>query len=324
MPAAFLPSPVNGIWRLGPVVLDGYALCVVLGVAAAIWATERRYRAAGGRPWLILDLATVVVPVGLLGARLDRVIIDHRLYFGPGRDWVDILRIADGGLGLPGAVIAGLAATLLWCRYRKTGIGPVLGAAAPGLALAQAVGVWGNWFAQNLYGSPSTWPWAVEIAPSHRVPGYQSFGTFQPLFLYESTWDVLVCLLLIYAIRRLALTGDRALALCAGLYAVGRLGTQVLRLGAARRSPPITIAELAVVAVIAGAAAYLLATRARQGPEALAVTPLTRPRRAPRAIRALTSDMEPSLNASRTARGVRPHGVPDQVAGDSQRDELAN
>lgn len=279
MPAAFLPSPVNRLWRLGPLVLHGYPLCVVLGVVAAIWVTERRYRAAGGRAWLIVDLATVVVPAGLLGARLYRVIIDSGLYFGPGRDWVDILRIADGGLGLPGAVLAGLAAAWLWCRRKGAGIGSVLCAATPGLALAQAIGVWGNWFAQTLYGPPSTWPWAVEIAPRHRVPGYQSFGTFQPLFLYESVWDLLVALALVYLIRRLALTGDRALALCAGLYAAGRLGTQLLRLGAAPRATPITFAVLAVLAVLAGSAGYLYATRARRGPEALTGPP-ARPRRA--------------------------------------------
>jgi len=300
MAAAFLPSPVNGLWRLGPVVLDGYAFCVVLGIVVAIWVTERRYRAIGGRQWLILDLATVVVPAALVGARLERVITDSRLYFGHGRDWVDILRFADGGLSLPGAVVAGLAATWLWCRYTRTGIGPVLGAAAPGLALAEAVGVWANWFAQSLYGPPSTWPWAVEIAPSHRVPGYQSLGTFQPLFLYESVWDVLICLLLIYAIRRLALTGDRALVLCAGLYTVGRLGIAELRLGG-RHSTALTLAQLTMLAVIAGAAAYWYVTRARQGPEALMAEPRRRRRWAPGAGPRRADDMEPGLNASRTA-----------------------
>ncbi|HXP22409.1 MAG TPA: prolipoprotein diacylglyceryl transferase family protein [Streptosporangiaceae bacterium] len=329
MAVAFLPSPVDGLWRVGPVVLDGYALCVVLGIAVAIWVAERRYRAVGGRPWLILDLATVVVPAALLGARLERVITNSRLYFGHGRDWVDILRIADGGLGLPGAVVAGLAAAWLWCRYTRTGIGPVLGAAAPGLVLAEAAGVWGNWFAQSLYGPPSSWPWAVEIAPSHRLPGYQSFGTFQPLFLYESVWDVLAWLLLIFMIRWLALTGARALVLCAGLYAVGRLGTQELRLGAARHSAPITLAQLVLLAAIAGAAAYLYATRARQGPEPLMAEPRRHRWWAPGTAPRLADDMEPGPNASRMAGGARPVRRPpdsgaDQAAGGMPRDELAN
>ncbi len=269
MPAAFLPSPAKGLWRLGPFLVHGYALCVVLGVLVAIWVAERRYRAVGGRAGLILDMATVVVPAGLVGARLYRVITAWQLYFGHGRDWVDILRIWDGGLGLPGAVVAGLLAAWHWCRRKGVGIGPVLTAAVPGLAMAQAISVWGSWFGQSLYGPPSIWPWAVEIPPGRRAPGYQSFSTFQPLFLYESIWDLLIALLLIYAIRRLALTGDRALALYAGLYAAGRLGTQSVRLGNPAQLAELRIDQLAVIAVMIGAAAYLFLTRSRRGPEAL-------------------------------------------------------
>jgi prolipoprotein diacylglyceryltransferase len=327
MPAAYIPSPVKGLWRLGPVVLHGYALCVVLGLLIAIWVAERRYRAVGGRAGVIIDLATVVVPVGLLGARLDRLIVDSQLYFGPGRDWVDILRIWDGGLGMPGAVIAGLAGAFLWCRREGVGVGPVLAAAVPGLALAQAVGVWGNWFAQSLYGPPSTWPWAVEISPLHRVPGYQSVGTFQPLFLYESIWDVLVGLLLSYLIRRLILTGDRALALFAGLYAVGWLGTQSLRLGAPVQLAGIRLDQLAVIAMAGLAGGYLYLTRARHGPEALTASPVRRSRRAADASSDPTDDMQPSPNASRTAGEMprdRPAAVlPDEQLADVQPDKLA-
>jgi prolipoprotein diacylglyceryltransferase len=322
MPAAFLPSPPNGLLRIGPLVLHGYALCMVLGVAVAIWVTERRYRAIGGRPWLIVDLATVAVPAGLLGARLYRVVTDFRLYFGSGRDWVDILRIWDGGLGLPGAVLAGLIAAWFWCGRQGAGFGPVLTAAVPGLALSQAIGVWGNWFAQGLYGLPSTWPWAVEISPGHRVPGYQSFGTFQPLFGYESVWDLLVWLLLGYAIARFALTGDRAIALCAGLYAVGRLVTLALRLGPGPHAAPDALVLLAVLGVIGAAIAYLIVTRAKRGPE-----PLLAGRGRAKTWAAGHDDMRPSPNASRTASGSPPYLtaglIISEAVGGPEPDELA-
>jgi prolipoprotein diacylglyceryl transferase len=324
MVAAYLPSPARVLWRLGPLAVHGYALCVVLGIAVAIWVAEHRYRAAGGRAGLIVDLATVVVPAGLIGARLYRVIVDFQLYFGHGRDWVDILRIWDGGLGLPGAAVAGLLAGWHWCRRNGIGLGPVLAAAVPGLALSQAVGVWGSWFAQNLYGSPSTWPWAVAISPAHRAPGYQSFGTFQPLFLYESLWDLLAVLLLIYLIRRLALTGDRALALCSGLYAAGRLGTASARLGGPAQLAELRIDQLAVVGVLIGAAAYLIATRARHGPEVL-TTGSPRPPRGPYGpVRGAAEDMEPSPNAARVASGARRYVPADRPASDPQPDELVS
>ena len=151
--------------------MHGYALCVVLGVLAVLWVAERRYRAVGGRPWAIVDLATVAVPAGLIGARIYRIAVDNTRYFGHGRDWVGIFRVWDGGLGLPGAAIAGVGAAWLWCRYHDLEVGPVLAAAAPGVAIGAGISFIGNWFAQSLYGPPSTVPWAVPISPASRVPG---------------------------------------------------------------------------------------------------------------------------------------------------------
>jgi prolipoprotein diacylglyceryltransferase len=273
VPVAFLPSPSRVLWLLGPVGVNGYAVCVVLGIVAALWVAERRYRAVGGRPGLVLDLASVVVPAGLVGARLYRVFTDYHRYFGAGRDWVNVLRIWEGGLGLPGAVLVGAVAAWAWCRWARVRPGPVLAAAVPGLALAAAIGRCGDWFAQRMYGRPSSLPWAVEISPWDRVFGYQGFATFQPLFLYEALWDLAAAGLLAAALRRYQLTGGRAFALFATLYAAGRLVTQALLIGPAPHIAGIREDQAAMAAVFAAALACLYASRARRGPEPLLAGP---------------------------------------------------
>jgi prolipoprotein diacylglyceryltransferase len=285
VPLAYLPGPASGVWHLGPVAVHGYALCVVLGVLALLGLTEGRYRAVGGRRWAIVDLATAVVPAGLVGARIYRIAVDYQRYFGHGRDWVGVFRIWDGGLGLPGAAIAGVLVAWLWCRYHDLEIRPVLVAAAPGVAVGAAISFLGNLFAQSLYGPPSAVFWAVQIAPANRIAGYQDFGTFQPLFLYEAIWNIAVGLVLIRIIARLNLTGDRALAICVGGYAIGLLGAEPFVLTGPQHHAVLLIKEIAAVAVLAGAIAYFFATRARIGPEPLVVTP----------------GRQPSPNASRTA-----------------------
>lgn len=290
VPLAYLPGPASGAWHLGPVTVHGYALCVVLGVLAVLWLAERRYRAVGGRPWLIVDLATVAVPAGLIGARIYRITVDYQRYFGHGRDWVGIFRVWDGGLGLPGAAIAAVAAAWLWCRYHDLAVGPVLVAAVPGVAIGAAISFAGNLFAQSLYGPPSTVFWAVQIAPANRIAGYQDFGTFQPLFGYEAIWNVAVGVALIKVIARLNLTGDRALALCVAGYAIGLLGAEPFVLTGPQHHAVLLIKELAAIAVLAGAVAYFFATRARIGPEPLAATTGRKIRRS----------RQPNQNASRT------------------------
>lgn len=273
MPLASLPGPVGGIWRLGPVAVHGYAFCVVLGVLAVLWIAERRYRSAGGRRWLIVDIATAAVPAGLVGARLYRIAVDHQRYFGHGHDWVGVARIWDGGLGLPGAAVGGLVAAYFWCRGRQLAFGPILAAAAPAVAIGAAISMLGNWFDQGTYGPPSTVPWAVPIAPGNRIPGYQDFGTFQPLFLYEALWNIVVGIALIYLIRRFSMTGDRAFAGCVAGYAAGLLAVESFVLTGPHGQPGILIKQLAALAVLAAACTYLILTRSRLGPEPLIAQP---------------------------------------------------
>jgi prolipoprotein diacylglyceryl transferase len=230
MPVAYLPSPANSVWHVGAIPVRAYALCMVAGVVAALWLTDRRYRKATGQRGVILDLATVAVPVGLVGARIYSVLADFDLYFGTGRDWTDVLRVWRGGMGVAGAVAAGALAAWVYCRRTGIKVGPVALAAAPALAVAQAISVWGNWFSQTLYGQPSGLPWAVAIAPQHRVAGYQAAAAFQPLFLYQSALDLLIAAGLSYAIHRYTLSGGRAFALYGASWAAAGAAIEVMRL----------------------------------------------------------------------------------------------
>jgi prolipoprotein diacylglyceryl transferase len=265
MPVAFIPSPASSVWQLGAIPVRAYALCMVAGVVAALWLADRRYRKAGGEPGVILNVATVAVPVGIIGARVYSVLADYRLYFGPGRDWVYALRIWDGGMGVAGAVAGGAVAAWVYCRRAGIELGPVARAAAPALAVAQAIAAVGNWFIQDLYGKPSALPWAVAIAPDHRAAGYQAFATFQPLFLYEVLLDLLVAVAVSYAIRRYRLAGDRAFALYAGLYAIVNFCIEAMRIDYSPRLFGLRTNQVAMLVVLVAGWTYFFAARYRRG-----------------------------------------------------------
>jgi prolipoprotein diacylglyceryltransferase len=174
-----------------------------------------------------------------------------------------VFRIWDGGLGMAGLAGAAAAGAWLYCRRHGYAVAPMALAAVPALAVAQAVGTMGNWFNQRMYGSPSGLPWAVAIAPARRASQYESFSTFQPVFLYESLWDLVVAVALIIAIRRWTLTGGRAFALYAALYAAGRFVAEVMRIDSAPRLLGVRVTELAMLVIALSAAGYLYLTRSR-------------------------------------------------------------
>jgi prolipoprotein diacylglyceryl transferase len=264
MPAAFLPSPASSVWHLGPVPLRAFSLCMVAGVLAGLWLTDWRYRRAGGQEGVILAVATVAVPVGLVGARVYSVVSNAHLYFGHGRDWVDVLRFWNGGLGVAGAVAAGALAAWAYCRHAGIELGPLALAAAPALPVGQAIAVWGNWFTQSLYGRPSALPWAVAITPLHRAVGYQTFATFQPIFVYESALYLLVAAAVAYGIHRFHLTGDMAFALYAGLYATARFCAEAQRVDYSPRLLGFRTDEAAMFAILLVAWSYMLVMRGRR------------------------------------------------------------
>jgi prolipoprotein diacylglyceryl transferase len=226
-----IPSPSQGVWEVGPVPIRAYALCIIAGIVLAVWLGERRWVARGGKPGQIGDIAVWAVPFGIVGGRLYHVATDSGKYFGEGRDPVTALYIWQGGLGIWGAIaLGGLGA---WIGARRAGIKflPLADALAPAIVLAQAVGRWGNWFNQELFGKPTDVPWALEIPDESRRPeGYEQYDTFHPTFLYEFFWNVGVAGLVIWADRRFRLGHGRAFALYVAGYCAGRGWIEYLRI----------------------------------------------------------------------------------------------
>ena len=227
---AGIPSPGQGVWHLGPIPIRAYALCIIAGVVVAVWLGERRWVARGGKPGQVGDIALWAVPFGLVGGRLYHVATDWRLYFGEGRDPVAALYVWQGGLGIWGAIALGALGAWIACRRYGVKFAPLADALAPGVVIAQALGRWGNWFNQELYGGPTSLPWGLEIDPAHRVPGYEQYATFHPTFLYESLWDLGTAGLVIWADRRFRLGFGRAFALYVMAYTAGRGWIEALRI----------------------------------------------------------------------------------------------
>jgi len=227
---ASIPSPSQGVWHLGPFPLRGYALSIILGIALAIWIGERRWRARGGDPGTIGDIALWAVPFGIVGGRLYHVITSPQAYFAAGGRPLHALFIWEGGLGIWGAVALGALGAFIGARRAGVSTPAVGDAIAPGIAVAQAVGRWGNWFNQELFGRPTTLPWGLRIDPAHRPAGYEQYSTFHPTFLYESLWMLVTAAVLVWVGRRFAIGHGRLFLLYVMLYCVIRLPMELLRI----------------------------------------------------------------------------------------------
>jgi len=258
-----IPSPSSGVWELGGFPIRGYALCILVGIALAIWIGERRFRARGGPPGTVMDVAVWAVPFGIIGGRLYHVITSPDAYFGEGGNPADVFRIWQGGLGIWGAVVLGGVGAWIGVRRRGIPLPPFGDALAPGLAIAQAVGRWGNWFNQELFGGPTTLPWGLEIDLAHRPTDYLDESTFHPTFLYESLWMVAVAGLVVWADRRWRLGHGQVFALYVGLYCLGRLPIELVRIDPASEILGVRVNVWVSVLVGIGAVVYFVLSRRR-------------------------------------------------------------
>jgi prolipoprotein diacylglyceryl transferase len=225
-----IPSPGQAVWHLGPVPIRGYALSIIVGIVAAIWIGEKRWVARGGRPGEVMDVSVWAVPFGVIGGRIYHVITDNHLYFGPGGHPIDALYIWRGGLGVWGAIAFGAVGVVIGAKLRGIKLLPIMDALAPGVLVAQAIGRWGNWFNQELFGKPTDLPWALRIDPENRPPGYEDYATFHPTFLYECVWNLGAFFVVIWLDRKFRLGHGRVLALYVMSYTLGRVWIEMLRI----------------------------------------------------------------------------------------------
>jgi prolipoprotein diacylglyceryl transferase len=204
---------------------------------------------------------TSPVPLGIIGARLYSVITTPDPYFGKGGHPIQALYIWRGGLGIWGGIAGGFLGAVFILRRRKMKISIAADAFAPALAVAQGIGRWGNWFNQELYGRPSTLPWAIRIDPAHREPAYANIATYQPTFLYESLWCLGVAALCIWADKRFKLGSGRVFALYVASYTAGRGWIEALRVDTAHRFFGLRLNDYVSIIVFLIAVAFLLRRR---------------------------------------------------------------
>ncbi len=233
-----IPSPVVAAWHVGPLLIRAYALCILLGIVVAVWLTGRRLEQRGIPKERALDVAAFGVPFGIVGARLYSVITTPQPYFGVGGNPWRIFAIWEGGLGIWGAVALGAVGAWIGCRRLGVPFPAFLDSAAPAVALAQAIGRWGNWFNNELHGGPTTKPWGLVIHQWNESTGRAVLdakghpivlGTFQPTFLYESVFLVVLTVVLLVLDRRRRFSPYQITALYIAGYPIGRVVVELLR-----------------------------------------------------------------------------------------------
>jgi prolipoprotein diacylglyceryl transferase len=252
-----IPSPGSDAVALGPLELRAYGLMIALGLFVALALARRRWSARGGNPDDITAIALWAVPAGLVGARLYHVVTDWHRFEGR---WWHVVAMWEGGLGIPGGLVGGVAAGAWIARRRGLPVAPILDVVAPAIPVAQAIGRFGNWFNQELFGRPTDLPWGLEIDPAHRPTDVADVATFHPTFLYEATWNVTLAAVLIAVERRWNLRpGQLFVGYVAG-YAAGRLWIESLRIDPATEVLGLRV-NLWVSAIVLLIAVTLLAVR---------------------------------------------------------------
>lgn len=230
---------------IGPLTIHYYALCIITGVAVAIWLGDKRFRAAtplGAH--VVSEVAIIAVPAGVIGGRMYHVFSSPAAYFGSEGNPIDAFKIWEGGLGIWGAISIGFLGAYL--RYRSLSqevdlpsFAVFADALAPGILFAQAIGRFGNWFNGELFGRPlDTW-WALEVPFKYRPFGYSQFESFHPTFLYEAIWCSLVATMLLVAAKKWK--PGQVFAGYVLAYCVGRFFIELIRIDSAN-----TIAGLRV------------------------------------------------------------------------------
>jgi prolipoprotein diacylglyceryl transferase len=259
--AAF-PTPTKSVLEIGPLTFHFYALCIIAGIAVAIWLGDKRFRAQSvNGASVVSEVAITAVPTGIIGGRIYHVITSPAQYFGANGNPIDALKIWQGGLGIWGAIALGLLGAYL--RYRslqkKLDLPPFAvfaDALAPGILFAQAIGRFGNWFNGELFGRPlDTW-WALEVPLKYRPFGYSQFESFHPTFLYEAIWCVVIAVVLLKFGNKLK--AGKVFAAYVFFYCIGRFFIELIRIDPANTIAGLRINVWVSVLVALGAVLFFI------------------------------------------------------------------
>ncbi len=228
MSLAFIPSPGTGTLDLGPLTIHMYGLTLLVAIAACILLTGYRWTRRGGDWDLVLKVAVWGVAAGIVGARIYHDVTSWDEVSSP--KWKGVFAVWEGGLGVWGGIALGCLVGAIVVRREGARVRDMMDAVAPGLLLAQAIGRWGNWWNQELYGKPTDLPWGLKIDPEHRVAGYEDRATFHPTFLYEFVYDLIGVGLLLALDRRFRFKPPALFALYVSYYTAGRFCEELLRI----------------------------------------------------------------------------------------------
>lgn len=262
---ASIPSPGSAALHIGPLQLRAYGLMIAIGVIVAVRLWGKRLTLIGvGGPDDASGIAVWAVPAGVIGARLYHVATEWDRFSDRPED---ILKIWKGGLGIPGGILLGVIVGVWYARRRGLPLAPTLWAVAPALPLAQAIGRWGNWWNQELFGRPTGLPWGLEVDPDKvAAAGYAPGTLFHPTFLYESLWNLALTVVLIVVGRRIMdVRPGRLLAGYVIGYGVGRFWVEGLRIDPAKEGGGLRLNQWMAIVLVVGGLVYLLveARRAR-------------------------------------------------------------
>jgi prolipoprotein diacylglyceryl transferase len=265
MTPASIPSPSDGVLDIGPLSLHVYGIMLAVGVVVATVIAGARWARWGHSRREFDDVVVWLVIGGVVGARLYHVATDWEKFED---DWLGVLEIWHGGLSIWGVIIGGAIAVLVVARVKHLDVLLLFDAIVPGLLVAQAIGRWGNWFNQELFGEPTTLPWGLEIDPPHRPAGFADAATFHPTFLYESLYCLALAGVLLWVERRWRVRSGQLLALYLSGYCFGRFWLENLRIDEAKLVGPLRVnAWVSLLVMVAGAALFLwLRTHGRVDP----------------------------------------------------------
>lgn len=235
---ASIPSPTISYVDLGPLRIHFYAICIIVGIIVAVFLTNARLTRRGAEKWVVIDICLLAVPLAIVVARIYHVVTHLGFYFGPGSNPWNITQpgsvwaIWEGGIAIYGALIGGAIGAILGCKWTGIRFWTFADAVAPGLIIAQALGRFGNWFNQELFGQPTDLPWGLEIAAGNpAIPVGLPAGTlFQPTFLYEVIWNLLGAAVILWAGKRFGLQWGKQFAVYLVWYSAGRIVWESIRI----------------------------------------------------------------------------------------------